>query len=183
MQSIKERQQPDVDQLITLFNSYAQEAYQTILVKGCDEPIYIPAKTADDVHRIIFAHGFFSSALHEISHWCIAGARRRQQVDYGYWYIEDGRNTSQQQAFERAEIKPQALECLFSIACKVPFQVSCDNLNGCEVDRFAFQSRVKDQVEWYLEHGLPAQAAEFLQVCMEYYQHPVCFRNQCFKAA
>ena len=178
----EQTQQPCVDQLIALFNDYAQAKYQTILVKGDDEPLYIPAQTQDDVHRIVFAHGFFASALHEIAHWCIAGAQRRQQLDYGYWYVEEGRNSAQQAQFEHVEVKPQALEYLFSSACKIPFQVSCDNLNGCEVDRFAFHAQVEAQVALYLKHGLPRRAAEFLQVCIHHYQQPIYFKNQVFKA-
>lgn len=66
--------------------------------------------------------------MHELSHWCIAGKKRRQLPDYGYWYAPDGRNAAQQRAFEQLEIKPQALECLFTLACKRHFQVSQDNL-------------------------------------------------------
>ena len=68
---------------------------------------------------------------------------RRKQVDYGYWYEPDGRDHVQQQAFEQVEVKPQALEWLMALACGVPFEVSCDNLNGsAPVDRFAFQDQV-----------------------------------------
>ncbi|PPS58814.1 hypothetical protein CRX72_23640 [Pantoea sp. BRM17] len=62
------------------------------LIKGDDEPIYLPADAESPWHRVVFAHGFYASALHEISHWCIAGDARRQQVDFGYWYCPDGRD-------------------------------------------------------------------------------------------
>ncbi len=39
---------------------------------------------------------FFASALHEISHWCVAGKARREQVDFGYWYCPDGRDAMTQ---------------------------------------------------------------------------------------
>jgi len=82
---------------------------------------------------VIFAHGFYASALHEVAYWCIAGEKRRQLVDYGYWYCPDGRDIQTQHQFENVEIKPQALEWLFCVASDFPFNVSCDNLQGdCE---------------------------------------------------
>src|SRR5690606_39383874 len=52
---------------------------------------YLPASEPDGLARVVFAHGFFASALHEIAHWCIAGDYRRTLHDYGYWYCPDGR--------------------------------------------------------------------------------------------
>ncbi len=77
-------------------------------------------------HRIVFAHGF-SPVLHEISHWCIAGEARRR---LRYWYCPDGRDEKTQCEFEVVEIKPQALDWLFCVAVGIPFNVSCDNLEG-----------------------------------------------------
>jgi hypothetical protein len=74
----------DIDDLIHLFDGVFADHYRTRLVRGEDEPIYLPANARQDHHRIVFAHGFFASALHEISHWCIAGEKRRQLEDYGY---------------------------------------------------------------------------------------------------
>lgn len=102
---------------------------QTVLVRGDDEPQYY-AKTAELPAQIVFAHGFFASCLHEISHWCIAGQRRRGLDDFGYWYAPDGRNAAQQREFEQVEIAPQALECLFTLALGKHFRVSTDNLNA-----------------------------------------------------
>ena len=84
---------------------------------GEDEPIYLPADQQCAHHRIIFAHGFFASALHEISHWCIAGPERRLLVDFGYWYEPDGRDVLKQAEFERLEIKPQAVEWALATSC------------------------------------------------------------------
>lgn len=114
--------------LINCFNTTFLD-YQTILVRGSGEPEYLPA-TASQPAKIQFAHGFFSSALHEISHWCIAGAARRLLPDLGYWYAPDGRNAEQQRQFEQVEIRPQAVEWLLHMACNLPFQVSRDNLSG-----------------------------------------------------
>ena len=71
------------EDLIEIFNNTFLESENTILVKGDDEPIYLPADANSPHHRIIFSHGFFQSALHEIAHWCIAGRERRQLVDFG----------------------------------------------------------------------------------------------------
>ncbi|BBI75125.2 hypothetical protein HAALTHF_44280n [Vreelandella aquamarina] len=44
--------------------------------------------------------------------------------------MPDGRNGQEQQAFENAEIAPQALEQLFTQACGRTFHVSVDNLGA-----------------------------------------------------
>ena len=149
------------EELIALFNSLFEESHNTILVRGDDEPLYLPADSAHPRHRIIFAHGFFASALHEIAHWCIAGKQRRMQVDYGYWYRPDGRNAEEQAAFEEVEARPQALEWIFSDACGKSFEVSIDNLSGVPVDRERFVARVSAARGTYLETGLPARAGQF----------------------
>lgn len=115
-----------VDWLILHFNQWFAH-YNTVLVRGDDEPEYF-APTDHSPAKIVFAHGFFASCLHEISHWCVAGKKRRQLDDFGYWYVPDGRNANQQQLFEQVEIVPQAIECLLSLSCGKKFRVSQDNL-------------------------------------------------------
>lgn len=156
--------------LITLFNQTFAESENTLLVKGHDEPIYMPATTPQDKHQIVFAHGYFSSALHEISHWCIAGKQRRLLEDYGYWYCPDGRNQEQQAKFETVEIKPQAIEWALSSAANKTFRVSTDNLNGAPVDTLGFQTAVQTQAKRYLISGFPQRAALFIQVLQNFYQ-------------
>lgn len=160
-----------LDEVTALFDGVFFERYQTRLVKGEDEPLYRPADEQTPYHQIIFAHGFFASALHEISHWCIAGAERRKQEDYGYWYLPDGRNAEQQLAFEKAEIAPQALESLFAEASGREFHVSIDNLGGdVEVDREVFQEKVFNRARRYEREGLPKRAAAFCHALRAYYQ-------------
>ncbi len=167
------QQQHHYQQLIDLFDSCFAEEFNTRLIKGDDEPIYLPADDETPYHRIVFAHGFFASALHEISHWCVAGKARREQVDFGYWYCPDGRDAMTQSQFEDVEVKPQAFEWLFCVAAGFPFNVSCDNLEGdVEPDRIAFQRRVHARVMTLLEQGIPERPARFIRALQHYYQTP-----------
>lgn len=167
------------EQLIEIFNGCFADDFNTRLVKGDDEPIYLPADDEVDYHRIVFAHGFYASALHEISHWCIAGAERRKQVDFGYWYCPDGRDAATQSQFESVEVKPQALEWMFCVAAGFPFNVSCDNLEGdCEPDRIAFQHKVHEQVMHYLAKGIPTRPARFIERLRTFYGTPPLMAEQ-----
>ena len=155
------------DWLISLFNTLFAEQ-QVILVRGAGEPEYFPAKNNQPA-RIEFAHGFFQSALHECSHWSLTGSERRSLSDFGYWYAPDGRTAAQQQAFERVEIKPQALECLFSLACGRNFQVSQDNLFAdFDTSASTFAQDVYQQAKAYIAepHTLPRDAKTLLQALL-----------------
>ena len=163
----KDNEQAITDWLIQLFNALFINQ-QVILVRGSGEPEYFPAQNNQPA-RIEFAHGFFASALHEISHFCVAGKQRRQLSDFGYWYAADGRSATQQQAFERVEIKPQALECLFTLACRRPFQVSQDNLFAdFDTSESTFLQDVYQQVQTYIDkpNMLPADAKTLLQALL-----------------
>ncbi len=103
-------------------------------------------------HHIIFRHDYFSSALHEISHWCVAGEQRRKQVDYGYWYAPDGRSEEQQREFEQVEVRPQAVEWVLHVAVGKPFKVSVDNLEGDPGSNEHFKDAVFQQVKKFC-HG------------------------------
>ncbi|WP_213989829.1 elongation factor P hydroxylase [Sodalis sp. dw_96] len=175
-------------QLIEIFHRCFADSLNTRLVKGDEEPIYLPADELIPYHRIVFAHGYYASALHEIAHWCVAGASRRLQVDFGYWYCPDGRDAPTQRQFEQVEIKPQALEWLFCVAAGFPFNVSCDNLSGnCEPDRMAFQGQVHGKVMDYLSRGIPQRAARFIGALQSFYQTapltPALFRHPADLAA
>jgi len=160
-------------ELIDIFDQCFQAEFNTRLIKGDDEPIYLPADETVPYNRIVFAHGYYASGMHEISHWCIAGTERRKLVDFGYWYCPDGRDAETQSAFEEMEIKPQALEWIFCVAAGFPFNVSCDNLSGdVEPDRIAFQRRVHAQVMTWLEKGIPSRPARLVQALQAYYDTP-----------
>ncbi|WP_178124465.1 elongation factor P hydroxylase [Spartinivicinus ruber] len=158
------------DDLIRLFNQCFQQSENTILIKGDDEPLYQPQSKDSHQHQVIFAHGFFSSALHEIAHWCIAGPKRRLLVDYGYWYQPDGRSQQQQKAFEQVESKPQALEWIFSKAAGIRFFISADNLSGPTIDTTSFKQAIYQETLKYLNNGLPSRALLFTQQLLDYYQ-------------
>lgn len=156
--------------LIMLFNDCFLASHNTVLVRGDDEPIYLPADSDSPHHRVVFAHGYYASGLHEIAHWCLAGEQRRQQVDYGYWYCPDGRDDAQQKAFEAVEVKPQAIEWGLCVAAGFRFNVSTDNLSGsAEPDRAGFQRKVHGQVLRYLEDGFPPRAAHFMAALAKFY--------------
>lgn len=147
--------------LVQIFNSCFLKKFNTCLVGGASEPLYVPAEGEGKHARIEFAYDYFASALHEISHWCIAGSQRRQQVDYGYWYAPDGRSTQQQQLFEQVEVKPQALEWIFNMACGTKFRVSADNLNLGVGASETFKNNIHLQVQDYCRQGLPERATVF----------------------
>jgi elongation factor P hydroxylase len=162
------------DQLIKIFNQLFIERNNTCLAHSHDEPIYLPAGSQYPHHRILFAHGFFASALHELSHWCIAGEERRLLVDFGYWYEPDGRSAEKQREFEQVEVKPQAIEWILTKACGRSFNISTDNLNGeaqaIAAGRAAFAENVVKQAKIYLLNGLPERADVLKQALLDYYQ-------------
>lgn len=170
------------DDLIHLFNATFAGRYNTRLERGGDEPIYLPADDTCDYHRILFAHGYFTSALHEIAHWCVAGPERRQQVDFGYWYVADGRNRDQQQAFEQVEIRPQALEWIFNVAAGHRFRVSTDNLNGDgPFDPEGFKRNVQQEVFRRLREGLPERARQFTEALLGFYRPGLVLTEALFR--
>lgn len=157
------------DSLTLLFDELFSETLNTILVRGDDEPIYLPADSENPQHRIIFAHGFFASALHEISHWCVAGEQRRLLVDFGYWYKPDGRTAEEQAEFETVEVKPQALEWMLSEAAGHKFHFSADNLGSDIGASEVFKENVFRQVQAYLLEGIPERPASLIKAFQQYY--------------
>ena len=144
------------------FNSSFEHSYNTILINKGSEPIYLPSDETHKCNRIVFANGFWSSALHEISHWCVAGEKRRNLVDYGYWYQPDGRDEQTQAEFEKVEVKPQALEWIFTQSLGQEFFLSTDNLSGGGASNIdSFKIKIREQVKHYLNNGLPLRARVF----------------------
>ncbi len=145
--------------IVAVFNREFAD-FNTLLVPGADEPLYLPANERESA-RIFSREDFPASALHEVAHWCVAGEKRRELVDFGYWYAQDGRNAEQQRAFQRVEVKPQAIEWALSRAVGMAFRVSIDNLEGEALDPFGFELAVWQQAMHYHQAGLPPRAARF----------------------
>lgn len=162
-----------VEDVIRIFNQTFRDTYATELVLGEDVPLYQPASHRRAYHQVIFAHGFYRSALHEIAHWCVAGKVRRHIVDYGYWYQPDGRSVDMQRQFERVERKPQALEWLFCLSAGHDFEVSCDNLAASDpeaVDVVGFTQQVQAQLLAYAKQGVPERANAFAKALQQFYR-------------
>ena len=169
--------------LIRLFNHCFASCHNTQLVKGGEEPVYLPANEMQPYHAIYFAHGFFSSALHECAHWLIAGEERRKQIDFGYWYEPDGRTAEQQLVFQQVEVKPQALEWILSKASNHLFRVSIDNLTGETADAATFKEAIYQQVLRYCEQGLPKRAKLFRDTLCDFYNTTKELRAEDFQLA
>jgi elongation factor P hydroxylase len=153
----------NVLRLISLFNSLFAQTYNTQLIAGTDEPVYLPANDQVAYHQLVFAHGHFASVLHEVAHWCVAGPERRLLEDFGYWYRPDGRTAQQQAEFEQVEVKPQALEWIFARACQRQFHASADNLSGTNTNDRPFRIAVAKQARTYVQQGLPERAELWAQ--------------------
>lgn len=157
----------DADTLIRFFNDLFVGPCRTCLVGGAEEPVYHPADDRDGLHRIVFKEDFGASALHEVAHWCIAGSRRRQLEDYGYWYQPD-RGAGMQGEFQRVECGPQALEWILSVAAGRPFRVSFDKLDDPEAGGDDFRRAVQSAVFEWLASGLPPRAWQFVEALAAY---------------
>lgn len=173
-------QEHHIQDIIELFNECFFDTYNTRLVKGNDEPIYLPAGKTDinipaqNYAQVVFAHGYYASALHEISHWCLAGEQRREKIDFGYWYCPDGRTAEQQAKFQQVEIKPQSIEWALCLSAGFKFNVSCDNLTGDEFgkqpDSNAFELEILNQIRFYLDTDFPPRAKLLMTTLANFYK-------------
>ncbi len=165
-----------------LFDQLFGDRLNTRLLGGAEEPIYIPAgltteeagvSPVETYHRLYFRYDYLSSALHESAHWCIAGIRRREQLDFGYWYSPDGRSSQQQQLFEQAEVRPQALEWMLSVACGQRFRVSADNLASNQDASSDFIAAVVAQAQsWCAGDSLPSRGRLFIEALAKQFDCP-----------
>lgn len=137
------------------------EGFNTRLQGGAEEPVYLPVDRSHNYHLIKFTRDYPASALHEAAHWCLAGDRRRTLVDYGYWYLPDGRTEAQQREFECVEVGPQALEWIFSRACGLRFRVSVDNLHSCLGPSMAFKQAICDRARSYCRGAMRPRSLQF----------------------
>lgn len=114
------------DALIKLFANVFPDL---IIQGGADEPFY-KAATADEKAVLYFRSNYPRSLLHEMSHYCLSGDRRRQLDDFGYWYYPCGRTEEQQRLFEQVEARPQGLEKLMYEIIGIKFIPSIDDFSG-----------------------------------------------------
>lgn len=152
----------DAHHVIRVFNQEFAESDTTELIGGAAEPYYEPGS----LNRIYFRADYVRSALHEAAHWCVAGRRRRQLADYGYWYSPDGRDAKQQQAFFAVEARPQAVERYFCEAIGIAFSPSVDNV-GAQIEPQQlrhFEARIQEWCHQFALTGLPLRAARFVTV-------------------
>lgn len=177
MQEVRRSKGHDSGQLIELFNQTFLASHATCLVGGGQEPLYEPAQQPGALNRIVFTRDYFASALHEVAHWCVAGTERRRLTDYGYWYAPDGRTEEQQMEFERVEVKPQALEWLFSEAAGWQFRVSSDNLASGLGPSEGFLDAIHGQVQSYCQGRLSGRVQAFLRALLGYYQRGVSLES------
>ncbi len=147
--------------LLSLLNNHYLNGYNTQIIGGFNEPFY-QAAIENKPAQIQYSHDYIRSALHELAHWCVAGVERRKQDDYGYWYAEDGRTQQQQNAFYQVEVKPQAIECAFSLLLGVEFEPSVDNLNNEVEGAQSFERSMYQQLVIYINNGFPKRAGEIL---------------------
>ena len=150
----------DAARIAATFNRSFAASHRTVLQLGGDEPLFLPA-TSSQCAVIVSNRDYPASALHEIAHWCLASARRRTQVDYGYWYEPPPRSAVTQSRFLAAEERNQALEALLTEAAGLPFEVSLDAIGATQTQRCEFAARVSCRVEALRAGGLPWRAARF----------------------
>lgn len=170
LQDVGSSRAHDSAQLIELFDRIFIASHSTCLRGGAEEPLYQPAGKAGELSQVVFTRDYFASALHEVAHWCVAGAERRRQLDYGYWYAPDGRNLDQQLEFERVEVKPQALEWLFSAAAGWRFRVSADNLSLDQGPSDSFKDAICQQAQFYCRQGVNQRVLAFLEALASHFR-------------
>jgi elongation factor P hydroxylase len=99
------------------------------MLGGAEEPYYsAPKVNAKAV--IHFRSNYPRSLLHELSHYCLAGDKRRNIDDFGYWYSACGRSKEEQQRFEIVEVRPQGLEKAMCNLLGIKFSPSLDDFSG-----------------------------------------------------
>ncbi len=159
-------------EVIHLFEALFAETHRVRLRGGFSEPFY-RAPTLDREGEIQFRGDYLSSCLHEIAHWLVAGEVRRNQDDFGYGYVPDGRNAQEQKIFFASEIKPQAMESALAKASGTHFRLSVDNLadgaeNAEEVQEFGMA--VTKQRENWEQNGFPLRAQRLLSALRSAFQ-------------
>jgi elongation factor P hydroxylase len=112
-----------------LMNAFAS-IFPDLTVEGeAEEPFYkAPGVSTNAI--IYFRDNYPRSLLHEISHFCLAGDRRRNLDDFGFWYFPCGRSIEEQRDFELVEARPQGLEKAMCEIVGIDFSPSIDDFSG-----------------------------------------------------
>ncbi|WP_052706243.1 elongation factor P hydroxylase [Vibrio galatheae] len=112
-----------------LINAFSGILPNLIIRGEAEEPFY-EAPRANSKAILYFRSNYPRSLLHEISHYCLAGDRRRSLDDFGYWYTPCGRTAEEQQRFEVVEARPQGLEKAMCEIVGIKFSPSIDDFSG-----------------------------------------------------
>lgn len=133
----------DDDKLCDILISLLAKSLPNLIIKGgADEPFY-QAPKGDTKATIYFRSNYPRSLLHELSHYCLAGERRRKLDDFGYWYSPCGRTTNEQSLFEKVEARPQGLEKAICEAIGLDFSPSLDDFSGRPASK-AFLNKLEE---------------------------------------
>lgn len=119
----------DDDLCKNLINIFESLFPMMTIIGGADEPYYQAPKGSEKA-KMFFRENYPRSLLHEMAHYCLAGNRRRQLDDYGYWYSPCGRTAEEQSLFEKVEARPQGLEKAMCEAIGLKFSPSLDDFSG-----------------------------------------------------
>jgi len=104
--------------------------FSSLTIKGGAEEPFYEAPKLNSIAVLHFRSNYPRSLLHEISHYCLAGDRRRQIDDFGYWYSPCGRTQEEQERFEAVEARPQGLEKAMCEIVGLKFSPSLDDFSG-----------------------------------------------------
>ena len=120
---------PQIELIPAILNVCQQVLPKLHIKGGALEPFY-QAPKGNRPAILFFREDYVRSLFHELAHYCLAGDKRRQLNDFGYWYSPCGRSSEEQEQFERVEGRPQGLEKLFCEIWLVPFSPSLDDFSG-----------------------------------------------------
>jgi elongation factor P hydroxylase len=143
------------DEIAARFAATAGRRYDAVLEGGGEEPLYLPPRRGKPA-RIRYTRDYAQSALHELAHWCIAGATRRSLVDYGYWYQPPPRGPEARGRFLAVESRVQGLELLLARVACVRFHVSLDDPG---TDPGDFEVGVHTAADAWMRRGFTARTA------------------------
>jgi len=149
--------------IVELFNAVFRRKYNTVLCGGASEPLYVPGGSySSEPARLFFRSDYPRSALHEISHWCIAGSRRRKLVDFGYQYTPPPRSPAAQKHFFDLELQSQTLEYIFCEAVQLKFSPSADNFKVNHETEAHYMQRIRENSVSWQRSGVKGDAGLFL---------------------